>query len=96
MIASNSQSLLDIALQHTGTADTAIYIALSNGLSLTADLLSGQALAIPDLRGNRAMAQYYTVNHIMPATGDTADGETAIPAYGGINYMGIEIDFKVS
>ncbi len=91
MIVSNSQSLLDIALQHTGSAETALDIALANGISLSDNLEPGATLTLPDTQGNKAMAQYYTVNNIMPATG--VDDALEL---GGINYMGIEIDFVVS
>ena len=88
-ITYEGQSLLDIALQHTGSAETALDIALANGISLSDNLETGATLTLPDTQGNKPMAQYYTVNKIMPAT----SLETEI---GGINYMGIEIDFIVS
>ena len=88
-ITYEGQTLLDIALQHTGDASKALDIALANGISLSDDLEPGATLTLPDTQGNKAMTQYYTVNKIMPAT----SLETEI---GGINYMGIEIDFIVS
>jgi len=94
MIVSNSQSLLDIALQYTGSAETALDIALANGISLSDDLEPGATLTLPDSQGNRAMTQYYTVNNIMPATAIESSPEAQ--PLGGINYMGIEIDFIVS
>lgn len=89
IITYEGQTLLDIALQHTGDASKALDIALANGISLSDNLEPGATLTLPDTQGNKAMTQYYTVNNIMPAT----SLETEI---GGINYMGIEIDFIVS
>ncbi len=89
VITYEGQTLFDLALQYMGDASKALDIALDNGISLSDDLEPGATLTLPDTQGNRAMTQYYTVNKIMPATAL----ETEI---GGINYMGIEIDFIVS
>lgn len=88
----DNQTIFDIALQYCGNADGALETAIMNELSLTDQLQPGQVLTLPDLPGNRAMAQYYSVNAIQPATGLT---HTETPP-GGISHMGIKIDFIVS
>ena len=90
------QSLLDIALQTTGDADNALQIALFNGLCLTESLISGTTLEIPsDLNTNVDVLEVYREKKIIPATAATSQQEALNP-FGGIEYMGIEIDFIVS
>ena len=90
------QSIFDIALQATGNADYALPIALSNGLCLTEQLTPGIILEIPsDIYPEREVLQVYREKNILPATATTAQQE-AINPFGGIGYMGIEIDFIVS
>ena len=91
-VAIENQTMLDIAIQYCGDADSALDVAIANGLSLTDSLQPGQILTLPEIPANRAVANYYGVNGIKPATGETP--ETAPP--GGISYMGIQIDFIVS
>ena len=89
--ATYRQTLLDIAVQHTGNAANAVEIAAENGLSLTGDVEPGTEIALPT-DPDKAVVNYYSVNGYQPAT---ALGESVV-IYGGINYMGIEIDFVVS
>lgn len=88
------QNILDIAVQHTGTAETAYEIAEANGLSLTDELPA--VLTIPDeITAEVKTKNYYEARRLTPAT-DISVAETLLSPFGGINYMGIEIDFKVS
>ena len=94
VIAAYKQTLLDLALQTSGTAETALELALMNSLSLSDELESGDEITLPDLPKNRQMVKYYNVNGILPATGLKPEFSGIVN--GGINYMGIEIDFIVS
>lgn len=92
----HGQSLLDIAIQETGSAEEALTIALMNGKCLTEALGSGEQIEVPDdEEGNRDTHEFYRKRHILPATASTKE-EEALSPYGGIAYMGIGIDFIVS
>lgn len=65
----NRQSLLDIALQHTGKVENAFDIAVANGISITDDLIVGGVLSISDdMTKNNDILSYYTAKNIQPAT----------------------------
>lgn len=85
------QSLLDVAMQCLGSADAALTLAERNGLSVSDEVEAGTELDLPDV-ADREMATYYAVNGHIPATGIADESVMR----GGINYMGIEIDFIVS
>lgn len=95
------QTLLDIALMTAGTVEAAIEIAEANGVSVTDELGDGQVLEVPDRvspGGNTADARVvrrYRAQGVEPATEASAK-DLALCAYGGIGFMGIEIDFEVS
>ena len=84
-IATYRQTLLDIAVQNDGSAESAIATALRNGISLTDEIAPGQTIALTDTPQNRQMANYYAVNDLKPATGMTDDMD-----FGGINFMTVE------
>ncbi|ROI09800.1 hypothetical protein EGI11_03315 [Chryseobacterium sp. H3056] len=93
----HNQSLLDIAIQHTGNAQNAFLIAKENSLSVTSYLVPGYQLIIPDgVPFNRDMLGFYTAKNLKPATDHTiedgADGENLE----GIGYWIIDKTFKVS
>jgi hypothetical protein len=92
MIVLDRQNLLDLAIQQYGTAEAAFELALANDISLTDDLVAGQELLFkPVEASNKAIADYYANRQLKPATGLSIE-DTA----GGIEFMGIEIDFIVS
>ncbi len=91
-VATYKQTLFDIALQNDGTAQSAITTALRNNLSLSDDIEPGQEIELNDTPAVRPMVKYYQVNALQPATAI----DESITVNGGINYMGIEIDFIVS
>lgn len=91
------QTLLDIALMTAGTVAAAIEIAEANGLSLTDELSDGQVLEVPEPTSEREaqIVRRYRAQGVEQATEASAD-DLGLCAYGGINFMGIEIDFEVS
>lgn len=90
----DGQTLLDIVVQTTGSIEAVLEMAAINDISITDELKAGTSLVVSGVF-NRTVADYFRVNGIIPKTGiRQADVENA--PYGGINFMGIEIDFIVS
>ncbi len=87
------QSLLDLAIQYTGTAENVFDLALQNNRSITDDLEAGEALNFEPstLNQNKDILNYYTAKNIQPATAITA----AVEQPQGISYWAIGIDFIV-
>lgn len=95
--AKERQTLLDVALQSGGHVETALALAEANGLSVTDRLEDGQELTVPEPleAGDARTVRLYRALGVEPATEASADDMAACP-YGGIGFMGIEIDFFVS
>lgn len=92
-VSTYRQSILDIAIQHLGDAQRAFDIALANGRGIADDIEPGDRLTLDEAQRNRRMVQYFTVNALMPAT---SLEDNVVTLEGGINFMGIQIDFVVS
>lgn len=88
------QSLLDMAVQTSGSMEAAFGLAAANGVSLTDTLADGQVLDTVAAE-NADTVRRYSVQCIQPATA-LSEEEMAALAQEGINFMGIEIDFVVS
>ncbi len=88
---SDKQNILDVAIERLGSVESAFKLAMKNSLSITDELLPGQSLELTDV-ANGDVANYFSDKGIVPAT---ALSENDV-VNGGINYMGIEIDFIVS
>ena len=86
------QSLYDVAIVSYGNASMAMAIANYNGLSVTATLVAGQQIELPDAAKNVQVMQVYKNTGAIPAT-STQKGTIM---YGGIGYMGLGINFKIS
>lgn len=86
------QNLLDVVVQETGSMEKAMDVALDNGLNITDDLTPGQEINIDE----ELQKDNYVVSDLQLKGAKPATGTTAIEVPGGINYMGIEIDFIVS
>jgi hypothetical protein len=67
-----NQSLFDLAIQYTGSAETVFLILSANdGLELTDQLTTGQEIEVPEeavAAGNQIVIDYYAANNIFPAT----------------------------
>lgn len=74
-----SQSIIDIAIQHSGSPEAAFSIALKNGKSISDDLSAGTDLEHVELI-NKPIAAYYAAKNLSPATADnrTSDAGTGI------------------
>lgn len=98
IIVLHNQSLLDVAVQHTGNVLNAFLIAKANGLQVSSEPAAGTTLIIPeDVQNDRDILDYYTSKKIHPATGITNIlGITpSEPELEGISYWAIYDDFIV-
>ena len=65
----HNQSILDFAIQHTGSAQNAFEIAMANNMSVTEQLTAGHTLVIPSSIVNDVdVKNYYQSKSIQPAT----------------------------
>lgn len=67
MEANGQQTLLDIALQHCGTAEAVFAIAELNSISPDIVPCHGDIVTLPDMV-NKKVVNYYSANKIVPAT----------------------------
>lgn len=95
ILPKNRQSMLDIAMEYSGTTEAAWDIAQANGLSLTDDLKLEPMLK-PAITNQRIVTNFLTLRH-SPATGITnAEINQQLGAGEGIEFWAIEYDFVVS
>lgn len=88
----DGQSLVDIALQVYGSAEGTFILARNNGLAISDPVEPGQILTYDEQKtADRKVVAYYAEHGISPATTISEDD-----IRGGIGYMGIGIDFRVS
>ena len=91
----HNQSLLDIAVQHTGAVEHTFALAVANGLSLTDDLPAGTEIKLPDsVNKDSDVLNYYSAKRLQPATAVILPPEEE--RLEGIGYWIIQTDFKVS
>lgn len=93
----HNQSLLDIAIQHTGTAENAFDLALANNRSITDDLEAGESIGLTayGIQQNKDILSYYQAKKLQPATAISGDYSTD-NSLQGIDYWAIQMDFVVS
>jgi hypothetical protein len=91
----HNQSLLDLAVQHTGAVENTFALAVVNGLSLTDDLPAGAEIKLPDsVNKDNDVLNYYSAKRLQPATAVILPPEEE--RLEGIGYWVIQTDFKVS
>ena len=95
IVVLHHQSLLDLAVQHTGSVENAFILALQNGKSLTDDLVAGEQLYLENTKNNKDILSYYQSKKLQPATGVSRTGDSSFQLR-GIGYWVISNDFKVS
>jgi hypothetical protein len=73
MKVKDNQSLVDLAIQYSGTTTAAFDLALANNISLTDDLTAGQTLISLDKDyGFESIVNYFSNNEmVIPATAVT-------------------------
>lgn len=72
MTARRGQSLIDLALQHSGSADLGETVAKMNGLSADYVCVGGETLSVPD--GVEADRRRLEAAGVVPLTGLDAGG----------------------
>ncbi|WP_311334970.1 hypothetical protein [Capnocytophaga sputigena] len=95
--ALHNQSLLDLALQHTGTIESIFEFAEANSLNITDDVWVGNTLVLPaEVFSNKDILAYYTAKNIQPATALTKADEQVFERLDGISIWAINLDFIVT
>ena len=95
----HNQSLLDLALQHTGTIESIFELAEANEKSVTDDMVAGASLNVPPLSEgarNKDILAYYTAKSIQPATAFTKADEEVFKRLEGISIWAINLDFAIT
>ena len=95
----HNQSLLDLALQHTGTIESIFELAVLNEKSVTDDLVAGPPLNVPPFSAsarNKDILAYYMAKNIQPATAFTKQDKQVLERLEGISIWAINLDFVVS
>lgn len=95
--ALHNQSLLDLALQHTGTIESVFEFAEANALNITDDVQAGTPLYLGEGLGVRnEILSYYTAKNLQPATAFSKEDEQVFERLEGISIWAINLDFIVS
>jgi len=95
--ALHNQSLLDLALQHTGTIESIFEFAEANSLNITDDVQAGTPLYLGEGLGVRNdILAYYTAKNLQPATAFSKEDEQVFERLEGISIWAINLDFIVS
>ena len=94
----HNQSLLDIAIQWTGSVANVFLIAQANGLAVSDEITPGDELIIPDtVVLDTDIKTYYTSRAIQPATAlTTIIDDNTEPSLEGIGYWIIGDDNIIS
>lgn len=95
----HNQSLLDLALQHTGTIESIFELAVLNEKSVTDDMVAGASLNVSTLSvgaRNKDILAYYTAKNIQPATAFTKADKQVLERLEGISIWAINLDFIVT
>lgn len=95
--ALHNQSLLDLALQHTGAIESVFELAEANALNITDDVQAGAPLYLGEGLGVRnEILSYYTAKNLQPATAFSKEDEQVFERLEGISIWAINLDFIVS
>ena len=93
----HNQSLLDLALQHTGTIESIFEFAEANALNITDDVVAGRTLVLSaETFTNKDILAYYTAKNLQPATAFTKEDEQVAKRPEGISIWAINLDFIVT
>lgn len=95
IIVLHHQSLLDLAVQHTGSVENAFVLALQNGKSLTDDLVAGEQLSLENPKNSKDILSYYQSKKLQPATGVSHTGDSSLQLQ-GIGFWAIQSEFIIN
>ena len=88
------QSLIDVALQTRGSVEGALGMSIKNDIPVSGELAPDVELETAPVVDKLVLGRY-EARGVRPATDISAEDLACVP-YGGIGFMGIEIDFIVS
>ena len=95
--AQHNQSLLDLALQHTGSIESVFEFAEANAINITDDVVAGKTLALPaEVFTNKDILAYYMAKNLQPATAFSKEDEQVFERLEGISIWAINLDFIVT
>ena len=83
----NRQAIVDIAVEHCGSATAAMHIAVLNSKELTANLTANSVLILPEIIDKRVVDNFRQKN-ISPASQPPSLNT-------GIGILQIDIDFNI-
>ena len=93
----HNQSLLDLALQHTGTIESVFEFAEANTLNITYDVQACKTLVLPaEAFTNKDILGYYTAKNLQPATAFSKEDEQVFERLEGISIWAINLDFVIT
>lgn len=93
----HNQSLLDLALQHTGTIESIFELAEANTLNISDDVVAGKTLVLPaEAFTNKDILGYYTAKNLQPATAFSKEDEQVFERLEGISIWAINLDFVIT
>lgn len=93
----HNQSLLDLALQHTGSIESVFELAGANTLNITDDVVAGKTLVLPaEAFSNKDILGYYTAKNLQPATAFSKEDEQVFERLEGISIWAINLDFVIT
>lgn len=93
----HNQSLLDLALQHTGTIESIFEFAEANALNISDDVVAGKTLVLPaEAFTNKDILAYYTAKNLQPATAFSKEDEQVFERLEGISIWAINLDFVIT
>ena len=90
VILEPGQNILDILLREHGSIENLFEFAEQHEITITEECPPGTGLEVE--AQNNAVTNYYKLKRVNPATDKTNTTEIL----GGINYMGLELDFIIS
>lgn len=88
------QSLLDMAIQESGSIEAVMELSIRNDIAVSQELETMTELETAAIIDSKVVNRYQA-QRIRPATEVTGEEMSAVP-YGGIGFMGVEVDFIVS
>ena len=93
IIVKDRQTLLDVALESSGSVEAAMELAILNGRSLTSELIDGDRLTSVEVVDAKVVERY-SAECISPATEVAVEGKLTM-SYQRIGYMAVGVDFEV-
>lgn len=88
------QSVIDVAIQTSGSVEAAFALSAKNDISISEAIAPGSELEMVAVVDKLVLSRY-EARGVRPAT-EVSPRDLELVPYGGIGFMGVEIDFIVS